>query len=502
MITIVDYGMGNHGSIRNMLGRLGYESAITSDPDRILNAEKLILPGVGHFGRAMGNLESLGLIGPLEEAVLDRQIPVLGICLGMQLLTLGSEEGQTLGLGWIDAQTRKFTAPEGVRIQIPHMGWNTIEVLESGNCPLLASCPADARFYFVHSYMVRCNDPTQALAVTIHGQAFHSVIGRGHIMGVQFHPEKSHKYGYRLLADFCSSGDDTEPNAARDRSLVSRTDVRDIVGDQSEMDRDSPTESRQLPARVIPLLLLKGSGLVKTVRFAEPKYVGDPRNAVKIFNEKEVDELVILDIEATVQDREPAYDLLAEIIDEAFMPVAYGGGLHTLEACRRILTLGAEKVLLNTAALEEPDLIRAAAEQFGSQSVVAVIDVRKQGFLRKRHQVCARRGQRVFDIEPAAFARKMQEWGAGEILLQSIDQEGTQRGMDLDLIGSVADAVDIPVIASGGAGSLDDLRQAVHSAGASAVAAGSLFVFQGPHRAVLINYPKPSSLRRAMRLET
>ena len=254
-----------------------------------------------------------------------------------------------------------------------------------------------------------------------------------------------------------------------------------------------------IPTRVIPVLLLKGSGLVKTVRFKEPRYLGDPRNAVKIFNDKEVDELTLLDITATPEGREPNYDLIREIANEAFMPVAYGGGITNAAQARRILNMGVEKVVVNSIAFENPDVITEMADRFGSQSVVASIDARKT--LLGRYEVMTRSGTLKQRVDPVLAAQTMEAKGAGEILINAIDRDGTMTGYDLNLIRQVAQSVSIPVVACGGAGSVQDMAQAVREAGASAVAAGSLFVYHGKHRAVLITYPDPQLLRTYLPLQ-
>lgn len=254
-----------------------------------------------------------------------------------------------------------------------------------------------------------------------------------------------------------------------------------------------------VPTRVIPTLLLRGTGLVKTVKFDNPKYLGDPRNTVKIFNDKEVDELALLDIRATPERREPDYTLIQEIVNEAFMPVAYGGGIKTVEQGRRILKMGVEKVVVNTAAFDEPSLLSRMADQFGSQSVVASIDAKRNLF--GRYDCVTQCGARKLKLDPVSAAQQMEEAGAGEILLNSIDRDGTFSGYDLTLVRSVADAVSVPVIACGGASSVDDMAAAVREGGASAVAAGSFFVFHGKHRAVLITYPDATVLRAKLPMQ-
>jgi len=248
--------------------------------------------------------------------------------------------------------------------------------------------------------------------------------------------------------------------------------------------------------RVIPALLRQGTGLVKTRGFRDPKYVGDPINAVKIFNEKEVDEIALLDIAATEEEREPDLRAIEEIAGEAFMPLAYGGGIRTEEQAARVFRAGAEKVVLNTAAFAEAGLVRRLADRFGSQSVLVSLDVKKDWLGRPR--VFTRRGRRGTGLSPAEAARRMEAEGAGELIVHSIEREGTGSGYDVALIRAVADAVQVPVVALGGAGRVEHFGAAVREGHASAVMAGSLFVFHGPHRAVLIQFPEAAVLDRIL----
>ncbi len=245
-------------------------------------------------------------------------------------------------------------------------------------------------------------------------------------------------------------------------------------------------------SRVIPVLLcnLEGS-IVKTQKFKNPIYVGDPVNAVKIFNDKEVDELIFLDITATAQGRKPNLRYIAEIATEAFMPLCYGGGLSNLEDIRAVIKAGIEKVSINSALEKDPDLISRAADVLGSSSTVASIDVKKDFW--GKYRVVVRNSSKSLSMPVLEFAQIMEQKGAGEIVLNSVDRDGMMEGFDLDLIRDVSRSVGIPVIASGGAGNLAHLKQAI-DAGASAVAAGSMFVFQGKHRAVLISYPSQTEL--------
>jgi imidazole glycerol-phosphate synthase subunit HisF len=247
--------------------------------------------------------------------------------------------------------------------------------------------------------------------------------------------------------------------------------------------------------RVIPVLLLHKGGLVKSVKFKNYKYVGDPINAVKIFNEKEIDEIVVIDIDATREKRPPNMTKIREIAGEAFIPLSYGGGISSIEEIEELFYIGLEKVIFNYNAVHKPELISEAAKLVGSQSVVVSIDVKKT--LLGKNRVFTKNGTENTGLEPVEFAKKMQDAGAGEIFLNVIDRVGTYHGYDLDLIEKVNSVLNIPLIACGGAASPDDFSRAVQH-GASAVAAGSMFVFQRPHNAVLISYPSQTELKEKL----
>ena len=250
-----------------------------------------------------------------------------------------------------------------------------------------------------------------------------------------------------------------------------------------------------LKTRVMPCLLLKNSRLVKTIKFKKPNYVGDPINVVKIYNEKEVDELIFLDITATVENRKPPFKIISEIASECFMPFAYGGGINNLEDIKKIFSLGVEKVAINSYAVENPSFIERASDLFGSQSIIVSIDVRKSLF--GKYEVYTHSGKNATKLDPVKFAIQAEEMGAGELLLTSIDRDGTMQGYDNNLITEVSDAVSVPVIACGGVGKIEHFAEAV-KAGASAVAAGSLVVYQGFNRGVLINFPTRDELEMVL----
>ncbi|MCP4221035.1 MAG: imidazole glycerol phosphate synthase subunit HisF [bacterium] len=244
--------------------------------------------------------------------------------------------------------------------------------------------------------------------------------------------------------------------------------------------------------RVIPVLLLQHRGVVKTKKFIDPKYIGDPLNAVRIFNEKEVDELILLDIVATRENSGPDYEFISEVAAECFMPITYGGGIRCCAEIRNILKTGVEKVALNTAAVEVPGLVGEAAGRFGSQSMVVSVDVKKSP-IKGTYSCCIRNGSLDVGIHPEQFAREMEMAGAGEILLNSIDRDGTMQGYDYEVIGKVARAVGIPVIACGGAGEMDDFSE-VLTTGCTSAAGGSYFLFCGSRDAILITYPDRAEL--------
>jgi cyclase len=247
--------------------------------------------------------------------------------------------------------------------------------------------------------------------------------------------------------------------------------------------------------RVIPVLLLHAGDLVKTRRFRDRRYIGDPINAVRIFNEKRVDELILLDISERPRERSEQEGLLVDIASEAFMPIAYGGGVVELRQAERLFKAGVEKIVINSASVTNPAIVTEIAKQFGSQSVVISIDARRR--LGGRYRVYVRGARESTTLDPARHAARMQDAGAGEILITSVAREGSFGGYDIELVRRVAGAVHIPVIACGGAAGIGDFVEAVKAAGASAVAASSMFVFHGKHRAVLISFPDDAELRTA-----
>ena len=243
-----------------------------------------------------------------------------------------------------------------------------------------------------------------------------------------------------------------------------------------------------LRPRIIPCLLLRNKGLVKTVNFTDPRYVGDPLNAVRIFNEKEADELMVLDIDATSDNVQPDYGMIGALAAECRMPFCYGGGVKTVEQAQRIISSGVEKVAISSAVIDDPEIVSRMAERVGSQSVVVVLDVRTK-FKGGKYEIWTHNGKQCTGKCPIGLAQQMEELGAGEIVINSIDNDGTMKGYDLGLVEEMQRSISLPLTVLGGAGSLKDIAELINKFGIIGAAAGSLFVFKGVYKAVLINYP-------------
>jgi cyclase len=240
--------------------------------------------------------------------------------------------------------------------------------------------------------------------------------------------------------------------------------------------------------RIIPCLLVHNKGLVKTVKFSNHKYVGDPINAVKIFNEKEVDELMVLDIDATTENREPDYKMIENLAAECRMPLCYGGGIKTVEQALKIFSLGVEKIAISSIAVENPALISQIAKRVGNQSVIVVMDIKKF-FFGSKYEIWTHNATKKTGKDPVEFAKQCETLGAGEMIINSIDHDGVMHGYDFTLIDKIRESINLPITVLGGAGKLDDIGELIRKYGIIGAAAGSLFVFKGKYKAVLINYP-------------
>jgi cyclase len=238
---------------------------------------------------------------------------------------------------------------------------------------------------------------------------------------------------------------------------------------------------------------LDGKSLVKTTKFSDPDYIGDPVNTIRIFNELEVDELMLLDISASKEGRRPQFDLLKRLVDECFMPLSYGGGIQDLSTVQELFSIGIEKIVVNSHGFEDPSVIDSIANSFGSQSVIGSIDVKDSSF--RGRQVYSEGASKKQDVDPVRWAKELEDRGVGELLITSIDREGTWEGFDHELVEDMVSEVSVPVIAHGGASDVDDIRKVIHESGASAAAVGSMVVYQKQDMGVLVNFPDIGDLR-------
>ena len=249
-----------------------------------------------------------------------------------------------------------------------------------------------------------------------------------------------------------------------------------------------------LQKRVIPCLLLHKNGLYKTIKFKKPNYIGDPLNAIKIFNDKEVDEIIFLDIDATINKQEPNYKLIEDIASECFMPLCYGGGVKNVEQMKKIYSLGVEKISLSSVSITNPSLITEAKDIFGSQSVIVTIDVKKDFW--GKEKVFINNGKKNTKIDILTHCKEMERLGAGEIVINSIDRDGVMKGFDIELLKKIKDEINIPIVALGGAGKYEDISNVFKQTNISAVGVGSMFIYQGALNGVLINYPSYDKLQK------
>ena len=444
MIALVDYGAGNAASVSKALAHLGAEHQLTADPERIAAAEKVILPGVGHFGALMSELDRRGLRRPLLDFLASGRF-FLGICVGLQALYDGSEEApEARGLGWWPGQVRRFLPG----VKVPHVGWNETYCRRPSR--LLAGLGAAPSFYFTHSYYVP--EDAQTTYVAHYPEPFTAVAERDHVLATQFHPEKSGDAGLAALVNFI-----TLPRGA---PVAARPPARQMTA----------------PARrIIPCLDVHRGRVVKGVKFLHLRDSGDPAELAAAYNRAGADELVLLDISASHEARPILLATVRQVARQLFIPFAVGGGVRTRADADEILAAGADKVSVNTAALETPELLSELARAFGSQAVIAAIDARRQPG--SGWEALSHGGRRASGRDAVEWAREAAARGAGEILLTSLDRDGTRGGFDCELTRAVSDAVSIPVIASGGGGSAADFVEVFQAGHADAALAASIFHF-------------------------
>lgn len=437
-VLVVSTGTANLASVLAALRRAGATPRLSDDPVEIRRAERIVLPGVGSFGAGMAALASHGLIEPLVTQI-GAGRPFLGICLGMQMLASASEEAEGHpGLGVLDRVVTRFAG--GIRV--PQLGWRRFTPDGAGR--LLAEGWA----YFAHSFKLDTVPAGWSAAWADHGGRYVAAIERGPQLGCQFHPELSGASGQALIERWLA--DEPAPRTAAAAAVSAGSTA----------------------VRVVPCLDTRHGRVVKGVQFAGLRDAGDPATLAALYESQGADELVLLDISATPEQRGHALETVRRVRDRLGIPLTAGGGVRSVEAARALLEAGADKVSVNTAAVDRPELLEEIAARFGRQCVVLALDAvrRSEG----EAEVVAACGRRRTGRDAVAWAREAVRRGAGEILLTSFDRDGTRRGYDLELIGSIARAVTVPVIASGGADSPAHFIEAAR-AGADAVLAATVF---------------------------
>ena len=434
-VVIVDSGVANLASIVGAFRRLGAAVAVTADPAIARDAMHLVLPGVGAFGAGMASLRAHGLDAAIRD-VAARGTPLLGVCLGMQMLCEASEETPGVaGLGVVAGTCRRL--PPHVRI--PHLGWNSV------------ACEREAQFLttgvaaFANSYALLESPAGWTPAWSTHGVPFVAALERGQLLACQFHPELSGAYGSALL----------------DRWLSGR----------SASPGPTANGSAGLLRRIIPCLDVRDGRVVKGIRFQDLRDAGDPADQAALYEAQGADEIVILDVAASAAGRGTQVETVRRVRAAIRIPLTVGGGVRTVEDARQLLSAGADKVSVNTAAVRRPALLTELAQAFGCQCVVLAIDARRAA---ERWEVLVLGGRETARPDAAAWAREGEQLGAGEILLTSWDRDGTRTGHDVELLRAVSEAVRVPVIASGGVGTRAHVA-AAFGAGADAVLAASVF---------------------------
>ncbi|HKW40012.1 MAG TPA: imidazole glycerol phosphate synthase subunit HisF [Gemmatimonadales bacterium] len=437
-VVIVDSGVANLASIATAFRRLDATVTVTDAADDVLNAPRVVLPGVGAFGAGVAALQSRGLAAAIA-AVAARGTPLLGVCLGMQMLCEASEEAPRMsGLGIIPGTCRRL--PDQVRV--PHLGWNSVAADPS------AHCVSSGIAAFANSYALRQSPSGWSAAWSTHGERFVAALERGPIVVCQFHPELSGAYGAALLQRWLGNGG--APPAG-------------------QPDSDAPTPG--LLRRIVPCLDVQDGRVVKGVRFQALRDAGHPAERAACYETQGADEIVVLDVAASPEGRKTQIETVARVRAAISIPLTAGGGVRGVADARGLLSAGADKVSVNTAAVRRPALLGELAEAFGRQCVVLAIDARR---VDDRWEVLALSGRERALPDAVTWAQWGEQVGAGEILLTSWDRDGTRAGPDLDLLRAVCRAVRLPVVASGGIGNRDHVAQAF-GAGADAVLAASVF---------------------------
>jgi len=441
-IVIVQTGSANTASVLSKFTSMGVRPRLTDQPAEIESAAHVVLPGVGSFGAAMDRLSRAALVEPLRARIASGA-STLCICLGLQLLFEESEESPGVrGLGVVPGMITRFTGES----RVPHMGWNRV-VAPDG-----LAFVRDGDAYYANSFRAAAAPEGWRVATTEYGGRFVAAIERKSVLACQFHPELSGGWGIDLLT----------------RWLAGRF-LPDMSG---AAERAPPRDSPAPPVRIIPCLDVRDGRVVKGVRFADLRDAGDPAGQAERYDSEGADELVLLDVSATSERRAHQVDTVRAVRRALHVPLTVGGGVRSIDDAARLLDAGADKVAVNTAAVERPELIREIASRLGSQCAVLALDAARSG--PGSWEVVTHAGTRRTGIDAVEWAKRAAAAGAGEILLTSFDRDGTGDGYDTDLIAAVAGAVRVPIIASGGASGPSHMVAAAR-AGASAILAATIF---------------------------
>jgi len=440
-VAIIDSGVANLAAVESALTALGVEYSITADPTAVLDASHAVLPGVGRFSAGLETLRRHGL-GEAVRQVHERGIPLLAVCLGMQMLGAGSDESpDTAGLGIVSGQFRRL--PDSVRV--PHLGWNQVSSDEDSGLPSGTAA-------FANSFYLPEPPSGWHAAWTTHGATFVSMLAKGRTLACQFHPELSGPFGMRLIKDWLDGVHTVDTDA-------------DPVGGPNQ------AAWREVAPRIVPCLDVKDGRVVKGIRFQNLRDAGDPADQAGEYERQGADEIVILDIGASAEARETQRETVRAVRRRIHIPLTVGGGVRSVDDARGLLAAGADKVSVNTAAVRDPSLLERLSQAFGTQCVVLAIDARRLG---DSWDTLVIGGREATGIDAIEWGREGTHLGAGEILLTSWDRDGTRAGCDVDLLETMRRAVDVPVIASGGIGTPEDVATAFR-AGADAVLAASVF---------------------------
>ena len=438
-VAIVDSGVANLAAVESALVALGVAYTITGDPKVALEASHVVLPGVGRFSAGLETLRRDGLDAAVRE-VHERGTPLLAVCLGMQMLGEGSDESpDTPGLGIVSGRFQRL--PDSVRV--PHLGWNQVSAGQNSSLPSGTAA-------FANSYYLPNPPSGWSAGWTTHGATFVSMLARKRTLACQFHPELSGAFGMKLIRDWLSGK---------------------LQGHPPATGADHQLAWREVAPRIVPCLDVKDGRVVKGIRFQNLRDAGDPADQAGEYERQGADEIVILDVGASHEARETQRETVRAVRRRIHIPLTVGGGVRSVDDARGLLAAGADKVSVNTAAVRDPSLLKRLSQAFGTQCVVLAIDARRLG---DSWDTLVVGGREATGIDAIEWAREGTHLGAGEILLTSWDRDGTRAGCDVELLETMRKAVDVPVIASGGIGTPEDVATAFR-AGADAVLAASVF---------------------------